>query len=67
MDSFFKSIGSTLEVVGKVLIPQTPSNKDDKEKKETIQPSQLAIAGLGLNNNLKPKGAAASAASTGMF
>jgi hypothetical protein len=71
MDSFFKSIGDTLNIVGKVLVPQAQLKKEDKDNKQAQQIQQtqpkLAVAGLGLNNNLKPKGAAASVASTGMF
>ena len=67
MDSFFKSIGNTLNIVGKALVPQVHVKKEDKEDKQSIQTSQLAVAGLALNNNLKPRGAPASIASPGMF
>ena len=69
MDSFFRSIGNTLNIVGKAILPQGQEKKEekDKEDKQSIQVSQLAVAGLGLNNNLKPRGAPASIASPGMF
>lgn len=67
MDSFFKSIGDTLNVVGKVIIPQPQEKKDNKDNKQPQQTQQLAIAGLGLNNNLKPKGAPSTVGGTGFF
>lgn len=68
MDSFFKSIGDTINTVGKVILPQQQNKKDDKDNKQTQQTQpQLAIAGLALNNNLKPKGAPATVGGTGFF
>lgn len=67
MDSIFKSIGDTLNVVGKAIIPQV--KKDDKENKQVVQIQPVSyVAVLGWNNgNLKPKGEPTNPASTGIF
>jgi hypothetical protein len=68
MDSFLKSIGNTLEVVGKVLMPQKHISNDQQNKNQVKDIPIVKGAVLPWNNeNLKPKGAGASVASPGMF
>jgi hypothetical protein len=67
MDSILKAVGETLNVVGKVIIPQPQAKKEPTPIQPTTQTSQLRVAGIGFNNNLKPKGVEASVGSSGMF